>query len=118
MSLIESIKQDFTSHVQDNVREIKVPEWNDATIYVYPMNLEQQERLAKLIEKQEMFEAVVEIIVMRAKDEKGVPYFGPKDKEVLRKQSRPEVLARVAEEIVADVNTEPADVKIDSAKNA
>jgi len=116
-SALDKITNHYLERVQSNVRTIRVEEL-DLDVYVYPLNLAQQERLVKLWNEGENYEAMLESIILRARDEKGVPMFDQKDKEKLRKQADPELLMWLAKEINADAADEDELPTVESAKNS
>lgn len=115
MSAVDKFADHYVKKVKSDVREIRVDEL-DLSVFVYPLNLAQQERLVELWNEGKSYEAMLETIILRARDEKGVPMFDPKDKDKLRKQADPELLVWLAKEINSDTADEDELYSIDEKK--
>ena len=62
--------QHFKKQLQDNAESLEVPEWG-VTIFYRPMNGKQRDAILKHINDGHVFEALVESILTRARDEDG-----------------------------------------------
>ena len=85
-------------------RKITVEEWADSTgkpleIFVSPMTLAEKRRLYKGT-KQDDIAVLVDVIIMKARDGEGNRLFSPDDKDTFLFKVDPDVLSRVAEEIM------------------
>ena len=85
-------------------RKIIVKEWADSTgkpleIFVSPMTLAEKRRLYKGT-KQDDIAVLVDVIIMKARDGEGNRLFSPDDKDTFLFTVDPDVLSRVAEEIM------------------
>jgi hypothetical protein len=96
MSAIDKVTAHFDTF---ETAKVEVPEW-EMTIYVEPMTLQQQSALLKKSKKTDDVGAAVEAILMLAKDDQGNPLFTLEDKPVLMRKANPDVLGRVAAEIL------------------
>ena len=90
------------------VAAIDVPEW-DMTIYVKPMTLKEQQALLRKTKDGDDATASVETLIMLAKDENGEPLFTLEDKPKLMRAASPDVVGRVAGEILTAHRIEEAE---------
>jgi hypothetical protein len=83
------------------MRTIEVPEWGNAKIYYKPVStLKEQSKLVELASQNKTVEALVESLVMRARNEDGTKMFNMADKIILMNEVDPGVIIR----IVGDMN--------------
>jgi hypothetical protein len=104
---IEFAVEHFSSK---GVRKIEVPEWKDADgnaleIFVSPMTLAEKRRLYKGT-KADDIGVLADVLIMKSKDSEGNKLFSLEDKETLMFKVDPDVLSRVAEEIMVAPNVE------------
>ncbi len=90
------------------VRTIEVPEWadeqgNPLVIYVWPANMAQRNKIAKLATEGSL-EALIESLVLRARDQDQRPLFAPKDREALMTKADPDVIVRICMDINSDLD--------------
>ena len=71
-----------------------------------PINLAERAKKAKLDGNDDQ---VVGIIVMKALDEHGEPIFTIKDKPILKKFARPDILSQLAAEMLLSISFEDAE---------
>ena len=98
---IEFATEHFSSQ---KVRKIVVPEWKDSSgksleIFVKPMTLAEKRRLYKGTKADDVG-VLVDLIIMKARDEDNNRLYSPDDKDTFLFQVDPDVLSRVAEEIM------------------
>jgi hypothetical protein len=96
MKAIERAIEHFKSR---EVKVIEVPEWGDLLIYVEPMTLKEKQKLLKNI-KQDELGVIVEALVLKAKDAEGNKLFTIEDKLKLLNSADPDVISRIASEIM------------------
>jgi hypothetical protein len=83
------------------MRTLEVPEWGNTKIYYKPVStLKEQSKLVELASQNKTVEALVESLVMRARNEDGSKMFTITDKVVLMNEVDPGVIIR----IVGDMN--------------
>lgn len=101
----------FAKAVQDGyaartVRTVTVPEWDGMTLYVSPVTILQ---LQKIMAETDSFRRAARIVQVRGKREDGQSAFDEDDFNALCAYGvgkyGPDVIARVAAEIMADVPT-------------
>jgi hypothetical protein len=103
MSLIENIRERYTSRLAAGLEFIEVPEWgeddNPLLIYFRPPGIAQQDRYLPMI-LQNKTEGFVELLISRALDEQGNRLFRRGQKAELMRILEPDVVSRVGDEIV------------------
>ncbi|MGC0371838.1 MAG: hypothetical protein DGJ47_000539 [Rickettsiaceae bacterium] len=102
----DSVMQRVKSHFDSKeMKIIEVPEWGDDNqplyIYASPLTLAQKNRLYKMA-KDDDLGLMVETLIMKAKDESGNNLFNRADKPDLMRSCDPDVLIRVANNIIGD----------------
>ena len=88
----------FKEKLSNNVESVEVPEW-DCTIYYRPMNGKQRDSILKHVNEGNIFRALVESILTRARDESGKLMFKPVHERELMTKVDPDVVERVAQEM-------------------
>jgi len=106
MSVIDRVKDHFENQ---GVKKIEVAEWGEEgkplIIYSTPMSMAEKRNLFKSAKDGDLA-VMVDAIVLKAKDAEGNKIFKLDDKKVLMNSADPEVIAKVAGEIL---NTTPLD---------
>ena len=95
-----------TSHFREKIntgqQSITVPEWNNTKIYFKPtVTLKEQSKLIELATQGKSVEALVETLIVKARNEDGTKMFSPAEKVVFMNEVDPTVLIRVVTEINA-----------------
>ncbi len=110
--VLERAVQHYAEH--DKPRVIEVPEWGDESgplrVHVWPANLKTRNKIYAYA-KDGSLEALVESLILRARDEDKLPIFSPGDRELLMTRVDPEVIARVVQEINSDLDTGDEDIE-------
>lgn len=106
-----------TSHFRDKIsvemQSITVPEWGDAKIYFKPtITLREQSRLIELATAGKTVEALVETLIVKARNEDGSKMFTIADKMTFLNEIDPEVIIRV----VSEINSQNADVSMEAVE--
>ncbi len=100
MSAIDQAKKHFSAK---EIKELAVPEWGDENgpliIYSDPVTLAEKNRVSKRADR-DKFEALAFAIILKAKDSSGEKLFTIKDKHDLIHKVDPDVLTRVAAEVM------------------
>tara|TARA_R110000822_G_C14875097_1_gene445767 strand:- start:148 stop:483 length:336 start_codon:yes stop_codon:yes gene_type:complete len=111
MSVIDRVKNHFESQ---GVKLINVAEWGEEgqplVIYSTPMSLAEKRNLFKSAKDNDLG-VMVDVIALKAKDKDGNKMFKLDDKQVLMNKADPEVIARVAGEILNSVPFEDIEKK-------
>jgi len=96
--ILNKATEHFKLQLQNNSDSITVPEWG-TEIYYRPMNGKQRDSILKYINDGHIFEALVESILTRARDEDGKLVFKPVHKRELMTKVDPSVIERIATEM-------------------
>ncbi len=111
MSVIDRVKDHFESQ---GVKIINVAEWGEEgqplVIYSTPMSLAEKRNLFKSAKDNDLG-IMVDVITLKSKDKEGNKVFKLDDKQTLMNKADPEVIARVAGEILNSVSLEDAEKK-------
>lgn len=107
MEAIDLIREHFNNL---GTKRIEVPEWK-LTIFATPMTLAEKNRVYKKSQDSNM-DLLVDILIMKATDEAGKKLFTIEHRPTLLNKADSNVIARVANEILAD-----SSAKIDELKN-
>lgn len=109
--ILERAKAHFKSRVSGEMDCIDVPEWG-AKIYFKPMNLVEQNKIYKHI-REGSLEALVETLIVRARNEDGSKMFKPMNRIELMKHVDPKVIERICNEMAGD---DDADMDVEGAE--
>jgi len=98
--------QRATEHFKSKpLKCIEIPEWGDEDgpllAYSSPFTLKDQGRLQYLTEKQSHADTLAELLIMKLVDDNGDKLFTIEDKTALRQDVDANVVARIANEIMA-----------------
>ncbi len=97
MDPIDLVREHFASL---GTRKIEVPEWK-LTVYAAPVTLAEKNRLYKKSKESDM-ELLVDLLIMKATDANGQKLFTLEHKPTLLNKADSNVVARVANAILAD----------------
>jgi len=111
MSVIDRVKEHFESQ---GVKKINVAEWGEEgqplVIYSSPMSLAEKRNLFKTAKDNDLG-IMVDVITLKSRDKDGNKIFKLDDKQTLMNKADPEVIARVAGEILNSISLEDAEKK-------
>ena len=111
MSVIDRVKEHFESK---GIKKIEVAEWGEEgkplEIYCKPFTLAEKRNLFRGA-KQDDLAVLVDAIVLKARDSENNKVFKLDDKKVLLNSADPDVIARVATEMLNSVSIEDAEKK-------
>ena len=96
MKAIEKAIEHFKNR---ETKVIDVSEWGDLQIFVEPITLKEKQKLYKN-SKQDELGVLVDALIMKAKDGEGNKLFTLEDKLKLLNSADPDVIARIAEQIL------------------
>ena len=117
MSVIDRVKTHFETL---KTITIEVEQWKDehgnaSVFYSEPLTLEERNYIIKKSNNFEDLNALVDLVIMKLliKNEKGemIKAFSPEDKFALRKKADSNVIATIANKILADTSFEEAEKK-------
>lgn len=111
MSIIDKVVAHFESK---EVKKIEVPEWGDSSgslfVYAKPITLAQKAKLARLSKNESSgLELLAYALIELAKDSAGNALFTLEDKRKLMTNADPDVMARVAGELLNSDSLETAE---------
>jgi len=111
MSVIDRVKDHFE---KQGIKKIEVAEWgeegNPLVIYCSPFSMAEKRNLFKGA-KQDDLSVLVDALMLKARDKDGNKVFKLDDKQVLLNKADPEVIARVATEMLNTIPFEEAEKK-------
>jgi hypothetical protein len=95
-----------TAHFRDKIsaemRHVVVPEWDNQKVYFKnAITLKEQSKLIELASQGKQVEALVESLIVKARNEDGTKMFTMVDKPTLLNEVDPNVIIR----LVAEINT-------------
>jgi hypothetical protein len=94
-----------TSHFRDKIsaemNSIHVPEWDCKIYFKQSITLREQSKLIELASAGKQVEALVESLIVKARNVDGTKMFAPMDKVALLNEVDPNVVIRVVSEINA-----------------
>jgi hypothetical protein len=108
MHIIEKAKSHFKNQ---NINKIEVPEWGENgqpfVIFSTPFTLAEKDKIFKGSQESSM-KVLVDCLILKAKDEKGDPIFTLEHKRDLLNSVDPDVIVRIANEMIATASVEDA----------
>jgi hypothetical protein len=111
MSVIDRVKEHFESK---GIKKIEVAEWGEEgkplEIFCNPFTLAEKRNLFKNAKNDDLA-VLVDAIVLKARDSENNKVFKLDDKKVLLNNADPDVIARVATEMLNSVSIEDAEKK-------
>jgi hypothetical protein len=89
----------FRNQISGEMAKVHVPEW-DADIYYKAINtLREESKVIELAQQGKTVEALVETLIMKARNQDGTKMFGLADKMILMNEVDPQVIIRVVGEL-------------------
>lgn len=111
--VLESATSHFRAKISQEMKYVPVPEWGDVKIYFKPsITLREQSRLIELATAGKTVEALVETLIVKARNEDGSKMFTIADKMTFLNEIDPEVIIRV----VSEINSHNADVALEAVE--
>ncbi len=111
MSVIDRVKEHFDNQ---GIKKIEVAEWgeegNPLVIYCSPFSMAEKRNLFKGA-KQDDLSVLVDALMLKSRDKDGNKVFKLDDKQVLLNKADPEVIARVATDMLNTMPYEEAEKK-------
>lgn len=107
MNIIDRAKSHFESQ---GLTRIEVPEWPDengnaTVLFSQPFTLQERKTLQKYA-KEDDLEFVIRLVIMKAMNEAGEKVFDISDKPVFLNRVDPNVITRIAEEMMMSPSTQ------------
>lgn len=111
--IIEKATAHYRARISGGMKKIHVPEW-ECDIWFKDVNtLKEESRLIELAQKGQTVEALVETLIMKARNEDGSKMFGVADKVTFMNEVDPNVVIRVVGEMSLAAN---ADTSLEAAE--
>lgn len=89
----------FRSKITGEMKKITVPEWECDIWFKSANTLKEESKLVELAQQGKTVEALVETLIIKARNQDGTKMFTPLDKVVFMNEVDPNVLIRVVSEI-------------------
>ena len=100
VSVLDSATKHFRTALSGEMKSITVPEWSDSKIYFkQTTTLREQSKLFELTNSGKTVEALVETLIIKARNADGTRMFNPVDKVTFMNEVDPNVLIRIIGEI-------------------
>lgn len=103
--VLEKATAHFRSRISGEMKKITVPEWECDIYFKTSTNLKEQSKLIELSQQGKTVEALVESLIIKARNIDGSKMFAPADKTVLMHEVDPAIIIRVVSEM-NEVNAE------------
>jgi hypothetical protein len=97
--VIEKATAHFRNQISGEMKSIQVTEWDCKIYYKTSTTLREEGKILELSQQGKTVEALVESLILRARNEDGTKMFTVADKAVLLNEVDPKVLIRVIGEI-------------------
>jgi len=111
MKALEKATAHFRNKISGEMKYIEVPEWETKIWFKTTITLKEQSKLVELSQQGKTVEALVESLIVKARNEDGSKMFTPMDKVVFLNEVDPDVIIRVVGEINAgSMDNEALDV--------
>ena len=103
---MSTILNNATAHFRTKLRVIDVPEWGSKIWYKPVTTLKEQSKLVELAQQNKPVEALVETLIMKARNEDGSKMFTMPDKVVFMNEVDPAIIIRVVGEMNDKIDSE------------
>jgi len=104
--ILDNATAHFRNQISGEMGKVFVPEWDDTIYFKAANTLKEEGKLIELAQQGKTIEALVETLVMKARNADGTKMFGLADKMIFMNEVDPQVLIRV----VGEMNTTNAQV--------
>jgi hypothetical protein len=98
---IEKLTTHFRNKISGEMSQINVPEWELDIYFKKSTTLKEQSKIIELAQQGKTVEALVETLIVKARNQDGTKMFGPLDKQVFLNEVDPDVIVRVVGEMNA-----------------
>lgn len=106
MKVIERATSHFRTKLSEGMKSIDVPEWEAKVYFKTTITLKEQSKLIELASSGKQVEALVESLIVKARNEDGTKMFAPADKVVLMNEVDPSIIVRIVTEMNSQMDTE------------
>lgn len=97
--IIDKATSHFREKLNADMKSIKVPEWDATVFFKTTVTLKEQSKLIELASQGKQVEALVESLIVKARNQDGTKMFSPADKVILMNEVDPNVVVRVVTEM-------------------
>lgn len=97
--VLENATAHFRNKIGGEMKSVEVPEWNSKVYFKTVSTLKDESRIVELTQQGKTVEALVESIIVRARNEDGSKMFSVADKPTLMNEVDPGVIIRLAGEM-------------------
>lgn len=105
MSVIDKATKHFDEVLSQGLMgPIDVPEWETKVFYKASTTMFEESKIIELTQANKTTEALVQTLIMRARDEDGKPLFTGADKQKLMRNVDPKVILRIVTEMGNDAD--------------
>ena len=98
-SVLDKATAHFRNRISGDLKSIHVPEWETKVYFKASMTLKEQSKLIELSQQGKTVEALVETLIVKARNEDGTKMFSIADKPVFMNEVDPQVLIRIVGEM-------------------
>lgn len=102
--VLEKATSHFREKISGDLKHVYVPEWDTKIYFKNTISLKEQSKLIELAQQGKTTEALVESLIVKARNEDGTKMFTMPDKVTLMNEVDPNVIIRV----VGDINAATA----------
>jgi hypothetical protein len=102
----------FRNRIGGEMKSISVPEWDCKIWFKASTTLKEQSKLIELSQSGKQVEALVESLIVKARNEDGTRMFAMPDKMILMNEVDPNVIIRV----VGEINNANAEESLDEVE--
>lgn len=99
MKTLDKITKHYHREINGDLEKMNVPEWEMDIYYKRTYPFEDEARVIELQSQGKVVDALVESLIVKARDSEGKKIFTDADRIVLMKEADPTVITRVAGEI-------------------
>lgn len=104
--VLERATSHFRAKISGDMNYINVPEWETKIYFKNTISLKEQSKLVELASQGKTVEALVETLIVKARNEDGTKMFTIMDKPTFMNEVDPNVMIRVVGEINSESNQE------------
>jgi len=97
--ILDKATAHFRNQISGEMGKVFVPEWEDTIYFKAANTLKEEAKLIELAQQGKTVEALVETLIMKARNEDGTKMFGMADKMIFMNEVDPQVLIRVVSEM-------------------
>jgi hypothetical protein len=111
MSVLEKATAHFRNQLSNELKCIDVPEWETKIYFRKVSTLREESKILELSQAGKTVEALVESIVIKARNEDGTKMFNPVDRVTMLNEVDPAIIIRIAGELNSVTNDKLEDIE-------